>query len=413
MFAALPSVALAQGSLPPAVAHARIDRRIDALPAQALLALPASKLVDPYRQRAAHTLARFRRPGFFLYVLSMAGALLWLWRSGNSARLRDWLRRRVRTTAGVRFLYGTALGFSASVAGLPAGFIMYRILHNVGLVPQDALSWLGDQLVAAVLSALATGLLIAVIMWFVEKSRLWYLYTAGLLYVFAVVVAFVDPLVFAPLFNTFTPLPVNSPVYNKIEAVALKAGVGGAGVYVMNLSKQSVAANAYVAGVGPTKRIVVADTLLRNSTPGEVAFVVAHELGHFVKRDILHGVFVGWLLLVLTAAVTILIADRIGFRTDDDPLARLALVGSLLLVTALVLLFPLYNTYSRGVEARADSFALALTGDRVAGVRLFVRFADVGMSLVCPSKPVRLYFYDHPPLGSRIAAVRGQPDPCP
>ena len=393
--------------------HSRLDRRIDQLTPQQLLTLAPAKLVDPYRQRAAYQLARFRRPAFFVWVFAQVGALLWLWRTGNAARLRDFLRRRIRNLPSVRLFFGGALGLVAGLAGLPVSFIVYRVVHNAGLTQQSALSWLGDQLVQAMLTALAVGLLVAIIMYFVQRGRLWYLYTAAALYLFTLAGAFVQPYLIAPLFNTYTPLPTDSPIYARLHEVALKAGVGDAPIFETNLSKQSVSANAFVEGFGASKRIVVGDTLLQTATAGEVAFTLAHEIGHYVRGDVLRGIFVGWLFLVLTCAVTVLVADRIGFRSDDDPLARLALVGALLLVVALVVLFPLYNTYSRGVEARADQFALRTTGDPASGVRLFVRFADDNLSLVCPSRIVRAYLYDHPPIGSRIAAVRGTPDPCP
>lgn len=377
------------------------------------MTLPPAKLVDPHRQRAAYQLARYRRPAFIVSVFSQVIALLWLWRSGNAARFRDFLRRRIRNLPGVRFIFGAALGLIAGIAALPAAFVVYRMGHNIGLTQQTAGSWLTDQMLEALLTALAAGILVMIIMYFVEKRRLWYLYTAAVLYLFTLASAFVQPYIFAPLFNTYTPLPATAPIYARLHAVALKAGVGDAPLYVTNLSKQSVAANAFVAGFGASKRIVVGDTLLATATDGEVAFTLAHEIGHYVNGDVLHGIFIGWVFLVFTAALSVLVADRIGFRTDDDPLARLALVGALLLVSALLVLFPLYNTYSRGVEARADAYAVQITNDRPSGVRLFVRFADDGLALVCPSRVVRWFLYDHPPVGSRIAAVRGTPDPCP
>ena len=403
----------ASAQTPDGQVRSRLDLRIDHLTAQQLLTLPPAKLVDPYRQRAARELAHFRRPAFFVWVFSQVIALLWLWRSGSAARLRDFLRRRVRYLPVVRFLFGIALGLIAGLSALPVAFVVYRVDRNAGLTQQLARSWLGDQLMQSVLTALAVGMLVAIIMYFVEKRRLWYVYTAAVLYLFTLAGAFIQPYLIAPLFNSYTPLPTNSALYARLHEVALKAGVGDAPIYVTNLSKQSVSANAFVEGFGATKRIVVGDTLLQTATEGEVAFTLAHEIGHYVRGDVLRGIFVGWIFLVLTCAVTVLVADRIGFRSDDDPLARLALVGALLLVAALVVLFPLYNTYSRGVEARADQFALKITGDRVSGARLFVRFADDNLSLVCPSRIVRAYFYDHPPIGSRIAAVRGTPDPCP
>jgi len=409
----VPAIAPAKSNAPGRFAiQARLDHRVDALSVNDLLHLPPDKLVDPFRQRAAYALAHFTRPAFFITVFCQFGALLWLWHSGSAARLRDQLRRSIRHVVAVRALFGALLGLIASVAALPMSFASYRILHNAGLVPQDTASWLKDAAIEDVLTAIAAGVLVAMVMWFVARSRQWYLYTAALLYGFGLLILFAEPTLFAPMFNTFQPLPVTSPVYARVHAVVVDAGIGNAGIYITNDSKQSVAANAYVSGVGPSKRIVIGDTLLRTATPGEVAFTVAHEIGHYKNHDTLHGLFIAWLCFIFSSAIAVLIADRIGFRSDDDPLARLALVGSLLLLAGLITYVPLFNVYSRGIEARADRVALALTRDPASGVRLFVRTADDGMALVCPSAAVRFYFYSHPPVGSRIAALRGEPDPC-
>jgi Zn-dependent protease with chaperone function len=108
----------------------------------------------------------------------------------------------------------------------------------------------------------------------------------------------------------------------------------------------------------------------------------------------------------------VLISDRIGFRRDDDALARLALVGTFLGVATL-LLYPAYNALERGAEWRADGIALGATGDRAAAVRLLVRRADDDLLALCGRRTVRWYFASRPPLGSRIAALAGTPDPCP
>jgi Zn-dependent protease with chaperone function len=111
-------------------------------------------------------------------------------------------------------------------------------------------------------------------------------------------------------------------------------------------------------------------------------------------------------------ALAVVIADRVGFRRDDDPLARLSIVFALLGTLGL-LATPIYNSYSRNLESRADAYALALTGDRISAVRAYVRFADETLAPLCPSRLVRIYFYNSPPLGTRIARADGKTNPCP
>jgi Zn-dependent protease with chaperone function len=101
----------------------------------------------------------------------------------------------------------------------------------------------------------------------------------------------------------------------------------------------------------------------------------------------------------------------VPFRRDDDPLARLCLVFAFLGTFGLIVT-PLYNAYSRNNESRADAYALALTGDRASAVRVYVRIADETLAPLCPDRSVRLYFYNSPPLGTRIARADGRRDPC-
>ena len=107
-----------------------------------------------------------------------------------------------------------------------------------------------------------------------------------------------------------------------------------------------------------------------------------------------------------------LISDRIGFRRDDDPLARLPLVGTFLGI-AVLLLYPAFNAVERNAEWNTDRLALAVVDDRAAGVRLFVRRADDDLIALCGRRTVRWYFDSRPPLGTRIAAIGNTADPCP
>lgn len=388
-----------------------MDRRVTAISKQALLTEPAIKLVDPGRQRAADELTTINRPLFFAWALFQILAFLYLWRSGNAARVRDWLRRRIRSETALRIVYGFLLAIVAQLCAFPVSFTRFRLAYAAELTSQSVASWLRDWAVAAAIDALIAGIFIGIILLLVDRTRLWYAVAIILVFVGTLGIVFLEPVVLAPLFNTYAPLSQPS-LEARIHDLTERAGIGSPPVYVDDLSRQWAVGNAWVAGFGATKRIVVGDTLVTTETPDEVSFIVAHELGHYVRHDVLSETLVATALFVVTMAIAVLIGDRVGFRRDDDPVSRLPLVGAILGCAALAL-FPVFNAYSRGIEARADRFALALTHDPASGVRAFVRFADDGLSPVCPPQIVRLYFYDHPPLGSRIAALQGRPDPCP
>ena len=342
-----------------------VDRRVTALSKTALLHLPGAKLVDPRRQEAARTFRTDTQTLFLIWAFSQILAFFYLWGSGTAARLRDALRRMISSKIALRFSYGAALAGYAALAAFPSSLAQYKIDLIYGLTSQPVGGWLHDSLLHVALDAIATGLIVAFILALVDQTRLWYLYGAAGLFAFTLGINVLLPVVVSPLFNRFTPLAVNSRLRQPIRRIEAKAGIGGAPIEVADLSARSEIATADVSGFGPTRRIVVSDTLL----------------------------------------------DRIPFRRDDDPLARLTLVGALLGSAALVVL-PAFNVYERHIEDRADRFGILLTGDRASAVRAFVRFADDSLSPLCPSRAATFYFLTQPPFGSRIARAQGRPDPC-
>jgi STE24 endopeptidase len=388
-----------------------MDRRVTAIAQTRLLAKPGSQLVDPGRQRAAAELAGINRPLFFAWALLQVFAFLYLWRSGVAAAWRDRLRRAVRNEHVLRAVFGFILTFVAQLCALPVTFTRFRLAFAAGLTQQTAGSWFRDWVVGVSIDALFVAIFVVVVLALVDRTRLWYLIAIVLVFAATIGVMFIEPVVLAPLFNSYTPLH-DDQLAARIHQLSERAGIGDPPIYIDNLSKQSNVGNAFVTGVGATKRIVLGDTLVDTATPDEVVYILGHELSHYVHRDVIKLTLVATGLFVVAMAIAVLIGDRIGFRRDDDPVSRLPLVGCILGCAVLVLL-PVYNAYQRGIEARADRYGLELTHDPAAGVRAFVRFADDGLSPLCPPEAVRLYFYDHPPLGSRIAALQGKPDPCP
>jgi STE24 endopeptidase len=223
--------------------------------------------------------------------------------------------------------------------------------------------------------------------------------------------AFLEPVLIAPLYNHFVALPADAPVRAPMLALARKAGVGDAPIMISDESRRTSTAIADIAGFGPTKRIVLSDALLENATTGEVLFLTARELGHYAHTDDFRLSLFWTFLFITCTALAVVISDRVGFRRDDDPLARLALVLGFLGLLGLIAT-PIYNGYSRNIESRADAYALALTHDRVSAVRAYVRIADETLAPLCPSRVTRIYFFNSPPLGTRIAKAAGHRDPC-
>ena len=403
-FALVPVCALAIPS--------RVDMHVSSIPTSALLTTPGIGLVDAGRQAAAASLARTHAWLYFVWAGLQIVAFWYLWSSGRAAALRDSLRRRVRNEHVLRALFGGFLAVVAQIAAFPVLFTEFRLSYAAELTNQTIASWFRDFVATSAVDAVITGVMIAIILALVDATRLWYIVATALVFAFALGLMFAQPVILAPIFNTLRPL-TDTDLSARLTDLAEHAGLGRPAILVADLSRQTSLPNAWVAGWGATRRIVLSDTLLTSETPGEIEFIVAHELGHYAKHDVIKLTLVATALTVLALAISVIIGDRIGFRRDDDPVSRLALVGAILGCAAL-LLFPVYNAYSRALEARADAYALAITStDRADGVRSFVRDADDGLSPLCPPRAATLYFLDHPPLGQRIAALQGRPDPCP
>lgn len=357
-------------------------------------------------------MAVYERPLFFLWAFSQIAAFLYLWASGLAARLRDAMRRRIRSGFVLRAAYGAALVVVGATAAFPAALIRYRVAYIFGLVTERAPAWYADALITTALDAIVVGAIVACVFALVDRTRLWYLYATAGLFVVTLVMAFAEPIVVSPLYNRVTPVPPSSAVAAPIRELARRAGIGDAPIGIRNDSLRSDAVAAEVEGVGPTKRIVLGDALIDDATTGEVLVLAAREFGHYAHGDTFRLSLFWTSLFILCTALAVLVADRVAFRRDDDPLARLSLVFAFMGLFALSVT-PLYNGYSRNIESRADAYAVGLTGDRASAIRAYVRIADETLAPVCPTRFVRAYFYNSPPIGTRIAKLAGRADPCP
>jgi STE24 endopeptidase len=370
----------------------------------------ADQVIDPVPVRAETVFTRaqlerarnFRRPQLVLGLsaLGIQAAVLALLAVRPPATLRRPWRRPVVASA----LAGGALSLAVSAAALPVRAVAWERARQVGLVTQDALAWSGDVVkdaaIDAALAAAAAALALALMRRF---RRSWWLPGAAALTAAAAVLLLADPVVRDPVFNRFEPLP---PGRTRTDVVALarRAGIRVGEVYVMDASRRTRAANAYVAGLGATKRVVLHDNLLRNFTREEIRVIIAHELAHQRYGDLRRGLlYVALVAPFAMAAVAAITARLAGARTGT-PAALPALGLALLLVATAVTWTS--NGLSRRVEARADAFALRLTDAPAAQIALQRRLALRNVSDPSPPAVVTTLFATHPPVVERIGAAR-------
>jgi STE24 endopeptidase len=365
-------------------------------------------LYPPARQAVAAQLSSLSIQIFVGASLVELVALFGYFYSGAAAKVRAWSERRVanRWLSAAAFIALTYIGFSLVLLPLDwyAGF---TVPHAYRLSGETPATWFHDW---AVGGALSLGIAVLLSLGFVAAVRRfgqrWTLIAAACAAPIIVFGNAIFPAYVAPLFNTYAPLPP-SPLTTRILDQAKRLGIDASAVYVYDMSRQTNEGDAYVAGLGPTARISVGDTLLKELKPDEVLYVLAHEMGHYKLHHIWWGSLYGWLgsiaaiaFIALSGGALIRTAGAQRVRSLDDP-AALPLLAALLLCFALAT-EPAANAISRGIEHAADAFAAAHSDLGDAGVRAFARLGSEDLSVVHPAPFVVWYFYTHPPLDERI-----------
>jgi STE24 endopeptidase len=294
-------------------------------------------------------------------------------------------------------LTAAALTAVTTAVALPLRAVARQRAKDVGLVTQSWGGWGVDIVkggaIGGTLGAAGGALLVFGVRRF---GRAWWAPGAALVTGFAVVFTFAGPVVLDPLFNKFTPLPAGA-TRDDVLALARKAGVDVGEVYDVDASRRTTAANAYVNGIGHTKRVVLYDTLLKDFTPAETRLVIAHELGHVHFRDVPKGLL--WLALVAPFATLAVarVAERLQ-REGSTPLPAVALSLALISPAATVI----SNQLSRAIERRADDFALRMTDEPDAMVAFERRITLQNVGDPAPGRWRQVLLGTHPDTMERI-----------
>ncbi len=307
-------------------------------------------------------------------------------------------------------LGGLVVVFAGQALTLPFAAWRRVVLLRYDLSTQSWAGWLLDVgksvLVSAVLGAIVLAGFYAVAR---AAPRWWWAWTAAGAAALMVLLAFVFPVLIEPVFNKFTPMP-DTPLRRDLIAMADRDGVPVRDVLVADASRRTRMVNAYVSGLGPTRRIVVYDTLVDSAPPAEVESVVAHELGHAEQGDVLTSTLLGAFGAAAGVCALYLLGGwsgllrRAGVDDLTDP-RSVALLGAVIAVAGLLTL-PLQSYVSRRVEARADAHALALTADPDTFAGMQRRLALRNLSDVRPNPVEYWLFASHPSTVERIAAAR-------
>ncbi len=350
----------------------------------------------------------------FVYGLLVVVMLLQL---RVAAAFRDWGERVNGRRSFQTAIVTVLVVLTIDVLSLPTA--IWR--HRLGLKYQQSIqgwgSWLVDwgkgELVMLAVAVIVTWILFAVIR---KSPKHWWLYFWMAAVPLIILGAVAEPLIVEPLFFKFTPLAESQPhLAARIEQVAARAGlvIPESRIFNMNASAKLKSVNAYVSGLGATRRVVVWDTSLKHMSEDEILFVFGHEMGHYVLGHVLDGILFtcAVLFVFLYVAYRLLhwILARWGgawrIRGADDPASLAVLI---LLASVFGFLFtPISNAYSRHLEHQADQYGLevihGIVPDApVVAAHAFQVLGEVDLEEPNPSTAVKIWFYNHPPLDERM-----------
>jgi STE24 endopeptidase len=298
---------------------------------------------------------------------------------------------------------GAGISLVLVITGLPLRAWMRQRALDVGLATQSWPDWAVDVLKAAGIGAVTAAIGGVVAIALIRRfPRSWWAPAAVLVVAYGVVTIWLYPVLIDPVFNKFQKLP-DGPLRSDVLRLADRAGVDVGQVYRVDASRRTTAANAYVNGLGHSKRVVLYDNLIDDFPPGEVRSVVAHELGHQKHDDLLRGL--AWLAIVAPAGTFLVqaLAERFARRGSlGTPVALPAIALSIALVSLVAGLAS--NVLSRRVEASADSFALELTGDSRDFIAFQRRISVQNVSDPDPPELLHVLFDTHPTTLERIGA---------
>ncbi len=367
--------------------------------------------LDSEKQKQAKQYARIRRRLWLLDTfLNAIYALAWLF-FGWSLSVREWLTTITTNDWLLVALYIFIFGGVFAIINLPLGYYSGFVLpHRFGQSNQSFKDWVIDQLKGLAIGA-PLGLLLLELLYLTLRltGDTWWLWAAGGLLLFNVILSNLAPILIMPLFNKYVPLgDEHKDLEERLLNLAKKANTKVKGVFKFDMSKRTKAANAALTGIGNTRRIILGDTLINEFTPDEIETVLAHELGHHVNKDIPFLITSGTLLTTLGLFIASLALDYavtfFSFQSVSDIAAFPAL--SLILGAYGLLTQPLENALSRWRENMADDYALSSTQKGEAFASAFTRLANQNLSEIDPEKWVVFMFYSHPPLGERIEKAK-------
>jgi STE24 endopeptidase len=369
--------------------------------------------LDPEKQKQAKEYSRIRRR-LWLADTSFGAiyALAWLF-FGWSASLRTLITDHWSLTSEplIIAVYIIIFGGVYALLNLPLGYYSEYVLpHRFGQSNQSLKDWVVDQIKGFAISS-PIGLIMLELLYLALRltGSAWWLWAAGGLLLFNVILSNLAPILIMPLFNKYVPLgDEHKDLEERLLNLAKRANTKVKGVFKYDMSKRTKAANAALTGIGNSRRIIIGDTLINEFTTDEIETVLAHELGHQVHKDIPFLIISGTLLVTIGLFIASLALNYAVTLFSFTSVADIAAFPALSIILGAygLLTSPISNALSRWRENMADDYALQSTGKNEAFASAFTRLANQNLSEIDPEKWVVFMFYSHPPLGERIEKAK-------
>ncbi|HEX7153519.1 MAG TPA: M48 family metallopeptidase [Thermoanaerobaculia bacterium] len=352
--------------------------------------------------------SRLRDTLYFVGTAYGIAVPLILLASGFSRRMRDRAQQIAKKPFLTAMLYIALFIVATEILSFPLAYYSgFIVPHQFELTKQTFGAWMGENLKGLIVSIALSAPVGALALLAMRRFKRWWLplWLGAVPLVLLLVV--VQPVLLEPIFNKFEPVK-DTVLRQKLLDLASRAGIEGGRVYQVDKSKQTTTLNAYVNGIGPTKRIVMWDTIIAKMTHDELLGVMGHEMGHYVMHHMWKGLGLSLVGMLISFFLTQAAFDRVsaerkrrwGITEAGDPAAipLLMLIGFVITFAAT----PIGAAYSRHQEHNADIFALELTRKNEAFATAFRKLAEESKRTPAPHPIIKYWRYTHPPIAERI-----------
>ncbi len=370
-------------------------------------------LLDPEKQALARRYERERRlVGLAATVWSFALLLAFYYSGMSNGLAFRW------TFVPAFLIYAAAFLLWMTVLGLPLSFYAgYVREHKWGFSTQRPGGWVGDKVKGFAVGLILGWIGLALLLLVMARFGAWWWLVAGLgTALVGVVMSTLAPVLILPVFHRYKPV-TDETLTRELAELLAREGLKSGGFFEEDMSRRTRKENAFLAGLGRTRRVVLGDTLVRNMTVPEIVGVIGHEVGHFRFRHIWKGIAAGTVeQIALFFIVDVVMRAAFPAFFLVSPRANLALVPMMAAIGGAVagaVFGPLGNAVSRHFERQADIYAVTHVPDGRAFITALAGLANRNLGDAYPSRWVKILYYSHPPVGERLEytdrALAGRP----